>query len=338
MTLSFTTPRRFRRRTKTYNNAISTLRRAFDFGFQDHPEHHNPASSLKSARMDKKDRPKIDPFSIQDAEALIAAIHPDWGEAQGNYDEFRFFTGLRPSEQIALVLIDYDARNGVLSVTKACVAGIDRDRTKIAEDRRVVLCERARSVLERQLQLRERLKRAGRIHHQHLFFHGNGEPIRRLYRVHHHWHRTLKHLAIRYRRPYTARHSSVSWDLMLGRNPLYVAQQHGHRILTMLTTYTAWTEGSLEADVAAIRRAMDTSAYAARKAPARHSEWGNRFANTETPNGRNSKQLQQLRLAERTGLEPATPGVTGRYSNQLNYRSGWGGESYPNGESGSKAF
>ena len=28
-----------------------------------------------------------------------------------------------------------------------------------------------------------------------------------------------------------------------------------------------------------------------------------------------------LMLAERTGLEPATPGVTGRYSNQLNYRS-----------------
>jgi hypothetical protein len=28
-------------------------------------------------------------------------------------------------------------------------------------------------------------------------------------------------------------------------------------------------------------------------------------------------------MAERTGLEPATPGVTGRYSNQLNYRSKW---------------
>ena len=27
-------------------------------------------------------------------------------------------------------------------------------------------------------------------------------------------------------------------------------------------------------------------------------------------------------MAERTGLEPATPGVTGRYSNQLNYHSG----------------
>ena len=28
-------------------------------------------------------------------------------------------------------------------------------------------------------------------------------------------------------------------------------------------------------------------------------------------------------VAEWTGLEPATPGVTGRYSNQLNYHSTW---------------
>ena len=28
-----------------------------------------------------------------------------------------------------------------------------------------------------------------------------------------------------------------------------------------------------------------------------------------------------FKLAEWTGLEPATPGVTGRYSNQLNYHS-----------------
>ncbi len=28
-------------------------------------------------------------------------------------------------------------------------------------------------------------------------------------------------------------------------------------------------------------------------------------------------------MAERTGLEPATPGVTGRYSNRLNYRSAY---------------
>jgi hypothetical protein len=33
------------------------------------------------------------------------------------------------------------------------------------------------------------------------------------------------------------------------------------------------------------------------------------------------RQKVLKKLAEWTGLEPATPGVTGRYSNQLNYRS-----------------
>ena len=34
-----------------------------------------------------------------------------------------------------------------------------------------------------------------------------------------------------------------------------------------------------------------------------------------------SKEMKKFKMAEWTGLEPATPGVTGRYSNQLNYRS-----------------
>jgi integrase len=72
----------------------------------------DPAAALKCARIGKKDRPAIDPFSIQDAEVVIAALHRDWGEAQGNYDELRFFTGLRPSEEIALVVTDYDAIHG----------------------------------------------------------------------------------------------------------------------------------------------------------------------------------------------------------------------------------
>ena len=37
----------------------------------------------------------------------------------------------------------------------------------------------------------------------------------------------------------------------------------------------------------------------------------------KTPN----RLAGRFKLAEWTGLEPATPGVTGRYSNQLNYHS-----------------
>jgi integrase len=104
---------------KTYNNVISALRCAFEYGYRDFPKRHNPASALKCFRITKKDRPVIDPFSIHEAETLIAAIHLDWGEAQGNYDEFRFFTGLRPSEQIALLVTDCDLRQGTIKVTKA---------------------------------------------------------------------------------------------------------------------------------------------------------------------------------------------------------------------------
>jgi integrase len=67
---------------KTYNNTISVLKRAFEFGYRDRPVHENPALNLRCARLRKADRPKVDPFSMHDAETLIAAIHHDWGEAQ----------------------------------------------------------------------------------------------------------------------------------------------------------------------------------------------------------------------------------------------------------------
>lgn len=145
---------------KSHNNAISVLRRAFEFGYRDHPERHNPTRDLKGARIQQKDRPYIDPFTLDEAEALIAAIRRDWGDAQANYDEFRFFTGLRPSEQIALLVSDYDAARGTLDVTRARVNGIDKDSTKTGDDRRIALCPRAVGVLNRHLALREELARA----------------------------------------------------------------------------------------------------------------------------------------------------------------------------------
>ena len=240
---------------KTYNNAISGLKRAFEFGYHDHPEKHNPAAALRSARIGKKDRPLIDPFSVQEAERLIAALHQDWGAAQGNYDEFRFFTGLRPSEQIALVVTDFDPVQGLLSVTKSRVAGVDREVTKTGDDRRIALCPRAIAVLKRHLRLHRRLRRAGQIDHQQLFFTANGEPLRDLHYPYFRWRRTLRRLGIRHRKPYATRHTSVSWQLMIGRNPLLVAAEHGHSLLTMLRVYAAWTRGARSPEMAAIRRA-----------------------------------------------------------------------------------
>jgi integrase len=68
----------------------------------------------------------------------VQVFHADWGPAQGNYDAFRMFTGLRPSEQIALTVSDFDASRGTLTINKARVGGIDKNSTKTGADRRPV--------------------------------------------------------------------------------------------------------------------------------------------------------------------------------------------------------
>jgi hypothetical protein len=42
---------------KTYDNAVSAIRCAFDYGYKDHPEKHNPATGLKCMRITKKGSP-----------------------------------------------------------------------------------------------------------------------------------------------------------------------------------------------------------------------------------------------------------------------------------------
>jgi integrase len=251
---------------KTYNNIISPLRCAFEYGYRDHPEKHNPATGLKGFRITKKDRPVIDPFTIPEAEAVIEALREDWGDAQANYDEFRFFTGLRPSEQIALLVSDCDVSQRKINVTKARVLSRDKDRTKTSEDRLVELCPRALEILNRQLALRARMKLAGKIDHEELFFKEDGTPIRNLQYPWVRWRRTLERLKARYREPYNARHSSVSWNLMIGKNPLWVAKQHGHSVQTMLEVYATWTEGATESDIEAIKHAMEVAPRASRSA------------------------------------------------------------------------
>jgi integrase len=299
---------------KTYNNKISVLRRAFEFGYRDHPEHPNPAWGLKGARLRKRDLPRIDPFRIQDAEALIAAIHRDWGEVQGNFHEFRFFTGLRPSEEIALNIRDFDEAEGILSVTKARVYGVDKNTTKTREDRVIRLCPRAIAVLKRQLALYRHLKARGQIDHDQLFFNDDGQPIRHLGYLAKCWRNSLEGIGLRYRRPYCARHTSVSWNLMIGKNPLFVSRQHGHSVTTMWRTYAAWMDGALESDIALIQAAMNRDGCAVERvsnmissvpAELAVARLGTRLATrrdaprTQVPDKKGLKEV-----AERVGFEP----------------------------------
>ena len=55
------------------------------------------------------------------------------GESQGNSDELRLLTGLRRSEEIALVVTDYDAAHGRAACDQSARL---RRRQRLYEDRR----------------------------------------------------------------------------------------------------------------------------------------------------------------------------------------------------------
>jgi hypothetical protein len=58
---------------------------------------------------------------------------------------------------------------------------------------------------------------------------------------------------------------------MIGKPPLLVSQQHGHSMMTMLSTYAAWMRGATESDVAIIQAAMNSERSTADRACSQES-------------------------------------------------------------------
>ncbi len=232
---------------KTRNNVVSVARRVFEFGYDDHSDLDNPAERLRSLRVQ---RAKPDPFTLDEAEAIIAGVLGRWGADDADYFEFQFFAGARPSETIAATWPNFDRRSGVLRISEARVMGRDKKTTKTSVERDVELNPRALSVIKR------RRPKSELLEHKRIFTIEGGEPFHDLQRPWKRWAFTLKQLGIRYREPYQARHTSVTWNLMIGKNPLWVAEQHGHSVAVMLKTYAKWLKGTTPEEVAAIKRAM----------------------------------------------------------------------------------
>lgn len=226
---------------KTRNNVVSVCRRVFDFHYADIDDKTSPAAKLKSLRVQHQ---PPDPYGVADVEKLLEQLRKDWGESDANYFEFGFFTGIRPSEAIALLWSDIDLQAGLARISKARVMAQDKDRTKTAVVRDIELCPRALAVLKRQ-QAITRLT-GGAVFGP---YHDVQAPWKR-------WATTHKRMGIRYREPYQMRHTSVTWNLMIGKNLLWVAQQHGHSAAVMLKVYARWMTGTTPEGVAAISAAM----------------------------------------------------------------------------------
>jgi integrase len=105
---------------KTVNNYVSVMRQALDLAVADKIIHENPAHTIPRA---KHQEPPPDPFSRDEAEAIIADMASHYPEQIYNMVEAWFFTGLRTSEVYGQRWPNVDLFNKQLTVIEAIVLG-----------------------------------------------------------------------------------------------------------------------------------------------------------------------------------------------------------------------
>jgi integrase len=219
---------------KTVNNYVSVIREALALAVTDRLLPSNPVDGVPRAKS-QKDPP--DPFSRDEAEAIIADMLKHYPEQVGNMVECWFFTGPRTSEVFGQRWPNVDLRSGRLAVVEAVVRG-ETKGTKTNTAREVILNSRALAALHRQAKYT-------RLAGEHVWQDPRyGTPwveeraFRRSY-----WTPTLKRLGIRYRRPYNMRHTYATMLLMAGLRPAFCAKQLGHSVEIFLRTYSKWLDG-----------------------------------------------------------------------------------------------
>ncbi|MGK5040375.1 Arm DNA-binding domain-containing protein [Janthinobacterium sp. GB1R12] len=214
------------------------LRGALELAINDDLIDVNPLDRVRLQKTLDRDAYKaeyeVDPFSAQEIAAIL-------GSAQGqarNVFQFAFYTGMRPSEYIALRWDSIDWTGFKAKVERSRVMGISREELKTRAGRRLV--ELRRGAVEALVAQKQHSFLAGGLVFQDP---ATGEGWDNTQRLSLFWAQMIKKGKVRYRNPYQTRHTFASTLLSTGANPMYVAKQMGHTDTTMITrTYGRWLE------------------------------------------------------------------------------------------------
>lgn len=220
---------------KNRNNILIPLRSVLELAVLDGVIDSNPASRIKNAKVQKE---PPDPLTMEEVELVLR--HMQKYDAQiVNLFEFSFFTGMRPSEVIALRWGDIDHHRELARVKRARTFGQEHE-TKTYTVRDVEMNSRAQAALARQKQ--HTFLKDGYVFDNPVTGESYTEerPLRRAY-----WSPTLKALGMRERAFYQTRHTYATLNLMAGANPMWVSKQMGHANMQMLLkVYAKWIDGA----------------------------------------------------------------------------------------------
>jgi integrase len=214
---------------KRMNNVLIPLRTIFADAFADGLVDKDPMVRVKNSQV-KTEEPQ--PFTPQEIELILKEL-PQQGK---NLIQFAQWTGLRTSELIALEWGDIDFNAELIRVRRATVNKHTKQPKTKAGERNVRLFPPALESLHNQKQFTFLVD--GRV-----FYNPKTDKpwetdaqIRRTL-----WIPALKKAGVIYRNPYQLRHTYASTLLSLGVNPLWLANQMGHKDWGMIRrVYGRW--------------------------------------------------------------------------------------------------
>lgn len=224
---------------KTFNNIMTPLRRVFAYALKAKKITYDITQDIDSR---KSQSPGPDPLDLAEIKLILDHIRAKYDGQWLNYFEFAFFSGLRPSEQIALKWSNVDFRREQVRIDSARVRAQDKD-VKTHRSRDIDLQQQALDALIRQ-------KKHTFLAGEYIFhnpytserFLDTGSPVQIV------WRPTLKAIGIRDRDARQTRHTFATMCLHAGMNPAYVSNQMGHTNPRMFfEVYSKWMNGEASA-------------------------------------------------------------------------------------------
>lgn len=214
---------------KRINNILVPLKTLFRTARRRQEVRQNPCEYVRPLRVEKA---PIDPLSFSEVRRFLEKVTPHYYA----YFFTAFFTGMRPSELVALRWEDIDSSGRKISVRRGRVRGIEGSPKTHSSYRDIEILPPLFSVLKNH-ESQTRLK----FQSPYVFLTREGTLIdldnlrKRI------WYPTLKRARLRSRRMYETRHTFATLMLGSGENPHWVSRMMGHSSTDMLFKhYSRW--------------------------------------------------------------------------------------------------
>ena len=211
-----------------------------------------PRNPVDSIELPRRSRKTVDPFTPAEADAIIDWLYANlkWqSRIYGAYFQFAFYTGMRPSEIAALQWDEVDFSTQSAHVCRIVAGGKIEDRTKTGHPRIVLLNSRALAALAEAKKIAGNRATRDLAHPNSPFvfppakiaaFITQSSTTDRYFKL------ALAKLGLRDRPQYNTRHTYATMCLMSGMNPAFIAQQLGHSVQMLLSTYARWLNSTTD--------------------------------------------------------------------------------------------